>query len=279
MDQSPENDRRLNVSKLASLLKTHTIANPADTKVELWDSIDSTNVRAAALGEQGAPGGMLVVAREQTAGRGRLGRQWTSPPDSGIYASFLLRPHSALIPNLSAITLGAGVAAAEAIEAAAGVSVGLKWVNDLILNGKKAGGILAQMSYRDGKQALVIGIGINISLQPDDVPEDLRQKVTWLEEVTDQPVDANVVLAQLCYSLERIYDLMLANEVATILDQWRRRSVTLGKYVRAVSGDKEWEGTAEDIAQSGALLLRTSSGLQELHAGEISIRGIDGSYS
>jgi BirA family biotin operon repressor/biotin-[acetyl-CoA-carboxylase] ligase len=279
MDQSTANDRRLSISKLEGLLKTHTIANPPQTKVELWDSIDSTNSRAMALAAEGAPGGMLVVAREQTAGRGRLGRQWTSPPDSGIYASFLLRPNAALLPNLSAITLGAGVAAADAIEAAAGVKVGLKWVNDLVLNGKKLGGILAEMSNRDGKPALVIGIGINISLEREQVPGDLRAKLTWLEEVTQQAVDANVMLAQLCLSLERIYDLMLDNQVSTILDQWRKRSVTLGKHVRAKSGDKEWEGIAEDIAQSGALLLRTSNGVQELHAGEISIRAIDGSYS
>jgi BirA family biotin operon repressor/biotin-[acetyl-CoA-carboxylase] ligase len=100
-----------------------------------------------------------------------------------------------------------------------------------------------------------------------------------LEAVTHQAVDANVVLAQLCLSLERIYDLMLDNQVATILDEWRKRSVTLDKYVRATSGDKEWEGIAEDIADSGALILRTSNGVQELHAGEISIRAIDGSYS
>jgi BirA family biotin operon repressor/biotin-[acetyl-CoA-carboxylase] ligase len=222
---------------------------------------------------------MLVLAREQTAGKGRLGRQWTSPPDSGIYASFLLRPPAASMANLSAITLGAGVAAAEAIETAAGIKVGLKWVNDLVLDGKKLGGILAEMSNHNGKAALVIGMGINISYELEEVPVDLQEKMTWLEAASHQAVDANVLLAELCYALERMYELMLNNQTGIILNEWRRRSVTLGKHVRAISGDKEVTGIAEDIAESGALLLRTNTGLQELHAGEISIRALDGSYT
>jgi BirA family biotin operon repressor/biotin-[acetyl-CoA-carboxylase] ligase len=274
-----ERDGRISLSSLESLLKTKSIAHPVKSKVEIWDQIDSTNTRAIALGKEGAACGMLVIAREQTAGRGRLGRQWTSPPDSGIYASFLLRPPIAQMDKLSAITLGAGVAVAEAVEKATGIRVGLKWVNDLVLDGKKLGGILAEMSTKDGIVSLVIGIGINVAMDAAEVPEELQNRMTWLEAATRNPVDANLVLAELCLSLERVYNAMLDNKAESILDEWRMRSVTLGKQVRATSGTNEFEGTARDITQSGSLLLRLASGEEkELHAGEITIRSADGSY-
>lgn len=274
-----ERDGRISLSSLESLLNTKSIAQPVKSKVEIWDQIDSTNTRAIALGTEGAESGTLVIAREQTAGRGRRGRQWTSPPDSGIYASFLLRPPIAQMDKLSAITLGAGVAVAEAVEKATGIRVGLKWVNDLVLDGKKLGGILAEMSTKDGIVALVIGIGINVAMDAAEVPEELQNRMTWLEAATKHPVDANLVLAELCLSLERVYDAMLDNRTESILDEWRTRSVTLGKQVRATSGTNEFEGTARDITQSGSLLLRLASGEdKELHAGEITIRSADGSY-
>ncbi|HEY9720025.1 MAG TPA: biotin--[acetyl-CoA-carboxylase] ligase, partial [Trichormus sp.] len=99
---------------------------------ELWQTIDSTNSRAAQLAAEGAPEGVIVLARQQTAGRGRLGRVWVSPPDAGIYLSVILRPAELLPAELALITLAVGVAVSSAIERCAGVKVGLKWVNDLV---------------------------------------------------------------------------------------------------------------------------------------------------
>lgn len=268
----------LDLEKIESRLRTNFVGRTKAGKNELWQSINSTNTRATELAAEGGAHGTLVLARQQSAGRGRLGRQWVSPADSGIYASFLLRPETEALPNLSTITLAVGVACARAIQNSAGIDVGLKWVNDLVVDGRKLGGILCEMSARPSGNALIIGIGINVRFNADELPDDLREKMTWLERITGQPVDPNLVIAEVAKQLEEIYDMLLDGRSKVILEQWKLRSITLGRRIIATSGERSIEGTAVDIADGGALIVDVDGEKIELHAGEISIRNVDGSY-
>ncbi len=245
---------------------------------ELHDTIDSTNSRAAVLAREGAPAGSLIVARQQTAGRGRQGRTWISPPDAGIAMSILLRPEIPLT-RLPLITLATGVAVAQAVEALCGIQLGLKWVNDLTAGGKKVGGILAEMPG----QALVIGIGINLRLDEGNIPDDLKHRIDWLENLAGRPLEPSLLVAEICRFLERQYFSLLEGKSQAIIDSWKHYSVTLGKEVMVVSptGDsaRNISGRAVDIAESGALLIEKTDGTRvELSAGEISLRSLDGSY-
>lgn len=241
---------------------------------ELWPTIDSTNTRAAALAAADCAEGTLVLARQQTAGRGRQGRTWVTPQDAGIAFSVVLRPKLDL-SRLPLMTLATGVAAARAIEASVGLRPGLKWVNDLTCGGKKLGGILAEMPG----QALIIGIGINIRMNEAELPAEIAHRTEWLERAAGHPVDPNLVVLELATKLEEEYLLLTSGKDTEILNQWRSYSVTLGQMIEAQVSGKTVRGKAVDIARSGALIVESETGERvELVAGEISIRLQDGSY-
>jgi len=267
---------KFNLSEFGVLLKSKTIGHsPAN---ELHDVIDSTNTRCAELAREGAPEGTIVFGRQQTAGRGRLGRQWLSPPDSGLYMSILLRP-TAAIGELPAITLGIGVAVAKAIFATSGLRIGLKWVNDIICDDRKVGGILAEMPSGDrSKPALVIGIGINTRFDSKDIPDELRDKVYWLEAALGTEYDTNVLAAEICQQVEDVYTSMQHGGTRKVLDEWRAFSVTLGQEVICTTPSREVRGTAIDISDNGALIVETHNGREELLGGEISVRTATGNY-
>lgn len=278
----------LNLSTIESQLKTKVIGRPVIGENELHDEIDSTNNRAVQLANQGAGEGLIILARSQTAGRGRLGRTWYSPLDAGLYMSLLLRPKNRM-PSLSLSTIAAGLAVANAVNLVAGVKLGLKWVNDLVFAGRKVGGILAELQNQQSnepikavrdqtQQALVIGIGVNIYSKSVQLPDELIDKVNWLEDIAGQTIDRNLLVSQIANELEQIFDLLYAGKTAPVLDGWRKYSATLGEYIQAKLGDKTIEGLALDITDSGALIVQTSTGKQELCAGEISIRKTDGTY-
>lgn len=262
----------LDLTMLNDLLKTQQVGRGA-TPNEVWDEIDSTNTRAADIAAANGTHGVIVAARQQTAGRGRQGRTWVSPPDAGLYISFLLRPHVALT-ELPLISLATGTATASALLQACGVSAQLKWVNDIVCEGRKLGGILAELPQRD---ALVIGIGIN--LIEVDRPEELRNKATSVQAITGGVPDVNALAAALALEIERAYLLLESRERTQILNEWRTKSATLGKDVRAVIGNETISGTAIDIDRDGSLIVRTAHGDRTLHAGEVSVRAADGSYS
>jgi len=273
---------KVDLARCDSFLRTEFIGRPRAGTNELWDTIDSTNTRAKELisqnGANGAAIGTMIVARQQTAGRGRLGKTWESPPDSGLYVSILLRSENRPLHELSLVTLAAGVAVSKAIAAVAAVELGLKWVNDLICANKKLGGILAETTGA-ATPYLVLGIGLNINLDTSRLPEELKAKVTSLHEHTTAPVDTNRLLAEICNQMEELWQCLEANDNEAILDEWRRRSITLGRQVSAEVADRKVEGTAEEISDSGALILRTEAGEKlTLTAGEVQIRLLDGSY-
>lgn len=285
----PEVDRtaaapRLNLSAIEAALQSRFIGCSNNGRNELWDVIDSTNNRALELAKKGAPEGLFVIGRQQTAGRGRQGKNWISRPDSGIYISYILRPelNPASLPLLSLV---AGLSAVEAIEKCLSVSAGLKWVNDLIYEGRKLGGILCEAPGQEagardiGSTAIIVGIGLNLSLQETDLPPELQGRTACLDRICNKMIDANALVAELCSSLEWQYNKLKQGNSGAIIEEWVRHSVTIGKRIRALVGNEEIFGMATGLAGSGALIVDCDNGKRiQLHAGEISIRLEDGSY-
>lgn len=278
---------RFDLAAIEAQLDTYFIGkNDAN---ETWDEIGSTNNRAIELALAAAPEGVFVLARKQSGGRGRQGRTWVSPEDSGIFISIILRP--TLAPSeLPLISLAAGVAAAKAIESVCQIRIGLKWVNDLVFAGKKIGGILAEAPGAETGQmtasgwllppAVIVGMGVNLNLMQDEIPAELKDKVDSLDAICQQTVDANLLIAQILYFLEDSYNNLRHGFPEILIQDWKSYSQTLGKRVKATLGDELIEGFAEDIAATGALVLKLDDGSKRLlHAGEITIRLADGSYA
>lgn len=261
-------------------LSTSIVGRPTNDTNEYWDTIDSTNTRMAELVKGGAKEGTTVIARKQTAGRGRLGRTWESPQDSGLYLSTLLKPDKKLF-ELPVITLCLGVAVRRAVLATCGVELELKWVNDLIYNTRKAAGILVEVPVSGAPKisgsTLVVGVGVNLNRPEGPLPEEIKKKAIYLNEVSEATIDTIQLASELCFQFEAVYKNLKADRFELLLDEWRAHSCTLGQKVTTSNG--EIEGLAVDINETGALIVKTETGNKTVHAGEISVRSADGSYS
>ncbi len=235
-------------------------------RVVYLDDTVSTNRVARELAAAGEPEGTLVLAETQTGGRGRLGRNWSSPA-GGIWLSLILRPE--LPPHrLQLLTLTAAVAAAEACEDTAGVSPGIKWPNDLLCAGRKLAGILTEgAAEADRLDYLVLGVGVNANLQEEDFPTELRGQATSLLLESGQRVDRAAWVRKFLLSLE---GYLPAKEV--VREEWRRRAVTLGKRVTVKMTGRTVEGTALDLDETGALLVRTENGVEAVLAGDVTLK-------
>ena len=268
----------LNLERINELLETSLIGCSVDCPNELWDSIDSTNIRASALAGQSPSEGTIILSREQTAGRGRLGRTWISKPDAGVYMSILLRPKSRPLTELSLLTMACGVAVSSAVEKTSGVFIGLKWVNDLIYDGRKLGGILCETAGR-ASSYVVVGIGLNVALDIASVSKDIQDRVDSLDRISKTEIDSNLLVCTVVKELEQRYKLLLAGGDDAILQEWRARSVTIGQSVRANLGTRTIIGVAKDVTASGALVIECEDGsIERLNAGEVQIRRHDGAY-
>jgi BirA family biotin operon repressor/biotin-[acetyl-CoA-carboxylase] ligase len=216
---------------------------------------------ASTLAHEGAGHGVVVVAGEQTAGRGRRGSTWESPPGAGLYFSFIARPTAASLPL---ITLCAGVGVRDGIAAATGVVPHLKWPNDLIVGKRKLAGILAEgLAIGTSDQAVIIGVGIN--LQAAAYPPEVAIRATAIESELGRAIDPELVLAGV---LEQLSDrlALLERSPGDILQAWRAASPN------AIGTRVEWDGRhglTAGIDDSGALLIRTSAGLERIIAGEL----------
>ena len=244
----------------------------------LWfPCIDSTNTRARELARQGAPHGTVLIADRQTGGRGRMGRSFHSPGGVGIYMSVILRPHCA--PQaLMHLTCAAAVALCDAVESAVGFRPGIKWINDLVVQKRKIAGVLTELGFDSQGMVdfAVVGIGINCCQQQSDFPEELRHVAGSLCSVTGKEIDRIRVAAAMMDALYRM-DAQLLTEKARIMEQYRRDCITLGQEVSVIRGDEIRCGTALDIDESGALLVRFSDGREAfVNSGEVSVRGMYG---
>jgi len=228
--------------------------------ISVFDSLPSTNTYLSALAREGEHEGRIILAEEQTAGRGRLGRQFFSPKGSGIYLSVLLRPR---VLDPGRLTTLSAVVVASAIERIYDIKVGIKWVNDLLFDGKKLCGILAEGA---GREFAVLGIGINVTRQA--FPPELADIATSLEDIWGKVIDRNVLVAEILKGFENAEP-----EGFSHMEEYRRRSLTLGKKVSVLGQDEILEILA--IEDDGALLARGEDGqVRRISSGEVSIRNL-----
>ena len=239
-----------------------------------YDTTDSTNTRAKALAKAGAPHGTVVLAGCQTGGRGRMGRQFHSPEDLGVYLSVILRPQCRA-DALMHLTCAVAVAVCDAVESACGIRPGVKWINDLVLSGKKLGGILTELSIDPGTgmaDFAVVGIGINCAHKQADFPEDLQSIATSLA-MEALPHDPAALSAALVDSLWRLSCAL--GEKDGQMARYRRDCITLGKEITGHRADGVFPGTALDIDGDGGLLVRREDGsIITVSSGEVSVRGL-----
>lgn len=255
---------RLTALELAPLLNTHDIGRT----IHYRESLPSTNEHAYRLAQEGASHGEVVIAEQQTAGRGRRGRSWASPPGANLYCSVILRPE--LSPQRAPeLTLLAAVAVAETLREA-GANASIKWPNDLLVEGRKIAGILAEMSAEaDSVSFVVLGIGVNLNIRRAEFPRELNALATSVMEARGQRVPRALFAAALWTRLERWLDVHQEKGFAPVRDAWRQLASTLGQEVLVKTETREFRGHAEDIDDSGALLVRTPSGLERVDAGDV----------
>lgn len=237
--------------------------------IEVHDVIDSTNTRAKALAAQGAGHGTLVCARSQTGGRGRFGRHFHSPDETGIYMSLILRPK---MPAERAvmITSMTAVAVARAIERLADVKVEIKWVNDLYIKGKKVCGILCEagMDFESGQlEYAVAGIGVNTARA--EFPEEIRDIATSVGNVCGVDISKNRLIAEICGCMEELYG-QLAD--GGFMEESRARSNVIGREIVVLRGSERIPARAIDIDDQGSLVVETAEGVQVVRSGEVSVR-------
>ena len=243
-------------------------------RIHYFDEVATTQRVAAEMADEGAAQGTVVIAERQSAGRGRMGRSWHSPSGVNLYMTIILRPSIPLgqVPRLSLV---AGVVAAEALETVAPGIVALKWPNDVLLRGRKAGGIIAE-AVTDVRQQLacvLVGIGININLRAADIPVELRDKATSMLIATGHPCDRIAIADSLFNLLDSRYMESLTRGFDSIRPAWESYSALTGKRVVIVNSERRESGVVKGIDADGALLLDIGGRVERIVAGEVSVEG------
>lgn len=255
----------------AALQASTSRRGPFGDPIYFFHETGSTNDVAAALAERGAPEGTTVVASAQTAGRGRFGRRWFSPPGAGLYVSVVCRS-AAAAPLL---TLAGGVAVAEGIRAATGLPVHIKWPNDVIVEAgtpvrrRKLAGILAEASSSaDGLQHIVLGFGINV--RSAAYPPELGDAATSIEAELGRRPESGPVLAETLAALAALTAELAAGTAARLLARWRELAPSAqGTAVRWETAQGQISGTAAGISDDGALLVRVGARVERIISGEL----------
>ena len=256
MPRAPAAFDPLPLSEIKPLLTTRWMGRT----IHHFQTIDSTNSKAYELAVQGAEEGEVVVAESQEKGRGRMGRPWYSPPSANLYLSVILRPK---IPphQASLLTLMAAVATAEAVREFSGLLPVIKWPNDILLDGRKAAGLLNEICSEMGRVHFVIlGIGVNLNMNGKSFPREIRKMATSLKIGMGRTVSRKAFLQVLLRKLESWYELFLKEGAPPILMAWRDRAQIKGRPVQVTSSGETWTGLAVDIDSDGSLILRTGDG-------------------
>lgn len=243
--------------------------------LHVLDIAASTNTLAVRMAQEDAPHGTVVVAESQSAGRGRLGRHWYSPPGKNLYCSVLLRtplPRERLARWLSWTPLIAALAVGRAVSTATGLSASVKWPNDVLLGDRKVGGVLCESGdLGSAAPYVVVGMGLNVNIQAGEFPEELREIATSLSAEAQRPFDRALLLAAFLSDLETRCDAFLAGHEAGIRREYMIRCATLGRQVRVErSGTDPVLGRAESIETDGSLkVVRDDGSALDIHAGDI----------
>ncbi|MBR0289152.1 MAG: biotin--[Selenomonadaceae bacterium] len=243
-------------------------------EMDYHPSVDSTNRVAKALAYHGAADGTIVVAEEQTGGKGRLERNFYSPRGKGIWFSVIMRPK--LLPkDAPKCTLMAAVAVVEAMKRF-NLKAGIKWPNDIMFDGRKLVGILTEMTGEIGKISyIVIGVGINVNISRDEFPEDLRDIAASLSEISGGEISRVKFFRAVLEEFDKLYRKIRTADFDEIFTLWKKYNITLGKNVRVISaidGLESFSGKAVDLNAEGALVVETEQGLRAVYSGDVSIR-------
>ena len=258
------------------LLSSETIRSGLATRfvgqtVHYWPAVGSTNDELNRLAETGAPEGTLAIADEQTAGRGRLGRPWVAPAGSSLLMSLLFRPDWLAPAQAGQLTMLCALAAADAVAATCGLQAGLKWPNDLLLDGKKLAGVLTELSFAGDKLAwAVVGVGLNVNADfaSQAGPPDTAIS---LSVAAGRPVSRLRLLRAYLTGVEARYEALRAGQSPR--REWAARLATLGQAVTVRAPDGVYQGIAEDVDEAGALLLRQPSGeVMRILAGDVTLK-------
>jgi BirA family biotin operon repressor/biotin-[acetyl-CoA-carboxylase] ligase len=259
----------LTPSEIKPILKTKWIGKT----IHHFHTLDSTNSKAYQLALDGAEEGEVVVAESQEKGRGRLGRQWFSPPFLNLYLSVILRPK---IPphQASLITLMAAIATADAIQKFSGFLPLIKWPNDILLRNRKVAGLLNEInSEMDRIHFVILGIGINLNMDEKMFSKEIRTVATSLKREMRQTISRKAFLQSLLQELEKWYTIFMKQGSAFILKAWRDRAHLKGRRVKVTSFGETLSGIAVDVDSDGALILETANGKRKrVVAGDIEYR-------
>lgn len=257
---------------IVSALKTRWLGH----HLVFMEETDSSNNQIRRLAEQGAGEGTLVVADQQNAGKGRRGRSWLSAEGSGVWMSFLLRPQFQP-ESASMVTLVTALAVADGIYETTGLDCGIKWPNDLVINGKKVCGILTEMSSdMDTIQYIVVGIGINVGIR--EFPSEIRETATSLELCLEESVNRVKLIDAVLRHWEERYDAFLQKmDLSLLQDDYQRRLVNVENQVRVLGYSEDYVGISHGITPTGELIVELEdSEVRKVTSGEVSVRGVYG---
>jgi BirA family biotin operon repressor/biotin-[acetyl-CoA-carboxylase] ligase len=257
----------------SALIETQLRVRPRGFSLIVLDEIDSTNDEAARQLSAGRPTPFAVMARRQTRGRGRFGRTWHSGESSNLYASFAFRPR--VEPErMQTFTLWMGVNLCELLVKFASVSPGIKWPNDILFDGRKAGGMLTEARVdSDQIRDLVFGLGLNINSPAGGWPPELAARAISLSEVKGAPLDLNRLAAAVTGRVMLAYDAFASGDhLATFADLWNRYDLLRGRTITLIEGGRKHHGTVSGLDDEGALLLRDAQGRSHrFRAGEVTL--------
>lgn len=243
----------------------------------------STNDIAASIAHGGGAEGTVIIADCQLSGKGRMGKKWSSPAGKGIWMSLILRP--ALSPNQAQlITLAASLAVSRALNKIAKTCPGIKWPNDIILDGKKVCGILTEMNTEINRvNYIILGIGINFGQKMSDFDEDIKDRAISLSMYLQrnskhfENIMRSDIIKAVLEELEELYTGLLDGDSSTIVEGWKKYSITIGRRISITSGDLKYTGKAIDITPDGSLMVECEGGeIKTVTSGEVSIRGVMG---
>ena len=240
--------------------------------IRVFQETTSTSDIVEKLARDGVDEGIAVFAESQTRGRGRLGRKWVSPSGKGLWFSILLRPRIRL-QEATQLTVASGVALRRAIESETGLQATIKWPNDILVRGKKVGGILTELKAELDRVAYaMVGIGVDVNLNANDFPGDLKKTATSLKLESGAAIGRAELAVRILRELDSDYRRIREDALEAVADEWEKHCATIGHQVQIRVGDRQIRGRAESLADDGSLLVRTEHGhLESIIGGDVTL--------
>ena len=261
------------------LLSSEEIKSSLTTKIlgsEIlyFETVDSTNTQAKKVALQGVKDGTIIISEEQGGGRGRLSRSFFSPKYKGIWFSVILKT-KIFTSRSTKMYIDGCYCYHQSYRRCYWCKVGIKWPNDVLYEGKKLVGILTEMNAEmDCINYIIIGMGINVNIDKEEMPEEIQNIATSLSQITGKKISRLKLLNKILYYLEHLYIICQEEGFAPILDEWRKYSITLNQHIRVIGTNEVLEGIAVDIDDDGALLVNIDGQITRVLAGDVSIRPV-----